>query len=72
MSAFTDLYKPARFDADPNSLKGAKQQKHWLKVFTDFLQRCDGTNEEQETRATKHLQLLFAYVSADVYEWIED
>ena len=74
MSAFTDLYTPARFDADPNSQKGAKQLKHWLKVFTDFLQRCDRTNEEegQETRVTNHLQLLFAYVSADVYEYIED
>ena len=74
MSAFTDLYKPARFDADSNSQKGAKQLKHWLKVFTHFSQRCHRTNEEeeQETRATNHLQLLFAYVSADVYEYIED
>ena len=61
-----------RFDADANSLKGAKQLKHWLKTFTNFLKRCEETTTAQEVPAPDRLQLLFAYVSADVYEYIED
>ena len=36
MATMNDLLKLIRFDADPNSLKGAKQLKHWLKTFTNF------------------------------------
>jgi len=39
-AALNELLRPARFDADPSSPKAAKQLKHWLKVFTDFLESC--------------------------------
>jgi len=55
------LSKPGRFDTDLNSPKAAKQLKHWLKVFADFLERC--TNAA-EGAAPNKLQILFAYVSA--------
>lgn len=67
-----ELLKPVRFDADPNSPKAAKQLKHWLKVFGDFLDRCDAAAEGQDGAAAPNkLQILFAYVSPDVYEYIE-
>jgi len=28
-------------DADPDSPKAEKQQKHWLKLFTNFLETCE-------------------------------
>ena len=46
-----------RFDADPNSLKGAKQLKHWLKTFVDFLERYEETSTAHEVKAPKQLQL---------------
>ena len=67
-----ELLKPVRFDADPHSPKAAKQLKLWLKVFTDFLERCASAAEAQEAPAPNQLQILFAYVSADIYEYIED
>ena len=72
MAAMNDFSKPIRFDADFNSLKGAKQLKHCLKTFTNFLERCKETATAQEVRALDRLQLLFACVSADVNECIED
>ena len=68
-----ELLKPARFDVDPNSLKAAKELKHWLKVFEDFLERCHAAAQAQDGAADPNrLQILFAYVSPDVYEYIED
>ena len=72
MAATNDLLNPTKFDAYSNSLKRAKQLKNWLKTFTNFLERCKETTTAQEVRAPDRLQLLFAYVSADVYECIED
>ena len=43
------------FDADANSIKGAKQPKHCLKTFTDFFERCKETATEQEIRAPNPL-----------------
>jgi len=37
----SELMKPTRFDVDPSSPKAAKQFKYWLRVFTDFAQKCD-------------------------------
>ena len=36
MAAMNDLLKPIRFDADTNSLNGAKQLKHWQKLLPTF------------------------------------
>ena len=72
-ATLNELLKPARLKVDPNSSKAAKQFKHWLKVFTDFLTRCEtpaaGLDQAPDIN---RLQFLFAYVCADVYEYIEE
>ena len=40
-ATLNELLKPARLEVDPNSSKATKQSTHWLKVFTDFLTRCE-------------------------------
>ena len=52
MASIHDLLKPFRFDAECNSLMGAKQLKHWLKTFTDLLEKCEETTTAQEVRAS--------------------
>ena len=47
-SALNEVLKPARFDAEPNSPKAAKQLKHWLNVFTNYLERCKRLAEAKE------------------------
>ena len=42
------------------------------KTFTIFLEKCKEIATAQEVRAPDRLLLLFAYVSADVYKYIED
>ena len=71
-SALNEVLKPARFDTEPNSPKAAKQLKHLLNVFTNYLERCERLAEAQEDTAFNRLQVLFAFVSAEVYEFIED
>ena len=71
-ASLNELLRPTRFDADPNSPKAAKQLKHWLKVFTDFLESCERLATAQEVAAPDKLRALTAYVSADVYDIIED
>ena len=44
--------------------------KHWLEVFTDCIERS--ATKAHEAPAPNQQQVLFAYVSADVYEFIED
>ena len=71
-ASLTELMKPTRFDVDPSSPKTAKQFKHWLWVFTDFAQKCDQIARAQDADVPDKLWMLFAYISADVYEMIED
>ena len=81
-ASLQDLLKPARFEAVPDSPKAAKQLKHWLKVFTSFLERYERLNRageanqageaEAEPDQNQRLQVLFAYISPDVYEYVED
>ena len=71
-ASLNDLHKPSRLDADPSSPNGAKQFKRWLRVFTGFLERCEATAAAQEELVSNRLKLLFTYVSADVYEHVED
>ena len=48
MAALNELLKPRRFDADPNCPKAAKELKHWLNVFTDFLAKCTALAASQK------------------------
>jgi len=67
-----ELMKPTRFDVDPSSPKAAKQFKHWLREFKDFAQKCDQIARAQDADVPDKLRMFFAFISADVYEMIED
>jgi len=49
-----------------------KQFKHCLRVLTDFAQKCDQIARAQDGDAPDNLRMLFAYISADVYEVIKN
>ena len=71
-ASLNELIKPTRFDIDPSSPKAARQFKHWLRVFTNFAQKYDQIARAQDADVPDKLRMLFAYISADVYEMIED
>ena len=67
-----ELLKPIRLDVDPSSQNAPKQFKHWLKVFSDFVAGCVRQAAGQDGQPqVDRLRILFAYVSADVYEFVE-
>ena len=70
MAAFNELLRPVRFDAEPSDPQSGKQFKHWFKTLENFMQLV--TAQGQEAQASNKLRLLCAYVSANVYEMIED
>ncbi|XP_048589516.1 uncharacterized protein LOC125573188 [Nematostella vectensis] len=59
------VLKPHRLDLDPNSPTAAKEWKHWLKTFENFIAECG-------SRAPDRYRTLINYVSHNVYEYIED
>lgn len=59
------LLKPQRLDLDPNSPSAAKEWKHWLQTFTNFIRECG-------ERAPDEHRTLVNYVSHNVFEYIED
>jgi len=58
-----EVLKPERFDASPNSAESAKQWRHWLITFENFLAALP-QGELNKVR------VLINYVSPDVYELI--
>ena len=64
--------KPIRLDVNPSSHTAPKQFKHWLKVFSDFVAGCvrQAADQDEQPQVGK-LHILLAYVSADVYEFVE-
>ena len=73
-----ELLKPSRLDADPNSTEATKQFKHWLKIFTGFVEKCSAISQQQPGEGSSgfaelnKLQVSCAYVSAYVYVLAED
>ena len=67
-----DLLKQMRLDVHPSSQTASKQFKHWIKVFCDFATGCvlQAAGQDGQPRVGK-LRILFAYVSADLYEFVE-
>ena len=59
--------KPSRLDIDPNSTTAAKEWKHWLCTFENFIQEC-GTGEN----APDKLKFLINCTSSTVFDFIED
>ena len=69
---FNQLFKPAKLTADLNSLMAGKEFKHWLKTFDNFIESSVAQAKAAHVHAPNKLKLLCAYVSANVYELIED
>lgn len=70
-TSYSDWLKPARLDIDPSSAKATKHFKHWLKTFTDFVTRILAIPRAEGVAEPNKLEILCAFVSADVYELIE-
>ena len=65
METLRTLLKPRRLDLDPNSPTAAKEWKHWLQTFNNFIEEC-GENAPDKYRT------LVNYILHNVYELIED
>jgi len=59
------ILKPTRLDLDPSSPSAAKEWKHWLKTFNNFLAEC-GEHPPDKLRSLVNL------MSHNVYDYIED
>ena len=65
-----DWLKPARLVVDPNSPKATKHFKHWFKTFSDLVARILAAPRAEGVAEPNKLEILCAYVSADVYKLI--
>ncbi|KFM71742.1 hypothetical protein X975_23396, partial [Stegodyphus mimosarum] len=61
-----NLLKPERFDVDPVCVGAESKWKHWKRTFSNFLTQVKEATEERK------LQLLCNFVSASVYQYIND
>ncbi len=57
--------KPSRLDVDPNSPNAAKLWKHWKRTFDNFIAECGDT-------APDKFRSIINFISADVYEYVEE
>ena len=71
-ASFNKLFKPAKFNADPNSSAAGKEFKHWLKTFDNFIESVVAQSEAAHVHMPNKLKVLCVHVSANVYELIED
>lgn len=59
------LLKPERLDLDPSSPNAAKEWKHWLRTFINFIEEC-GDNAPNKHRTIVNL------MTHNVYDYVED
>ena len=57
--------KPSRLDVDPNSPNAARLWKHWKRTFDNFIAECGDT-------APDKFRSIINFISADVYEYVEE
>ena len=62
------VLRPQVLNLEPSSQDATKTWKHWHRTFTNFLEAVEVANEN----APNKLNTLINYVSADVYDYIED
>ena len=67
----SEWMKPSKLDVGPNSAKATKHFKLWLKTFTNFVTRCLAAPWTDGVPEPNKLEILCAYVTADLYELIE-
>ena len=57
--------KPIRLDLDPKSSVAAKQWKHWKRTVDNCIEECGGT-------AADHFRSIVNFISAKVFDYVED
>lgn len=60
------LLRPERLDIDPKSVGAEAKWLHWKKTFTNFVNQISDITEENK------LPLLCNYISADVFQYVND
>lgn len=58
--------KPERFDVDPTCTGAEAKWKHWKRTFTNFIDKIPNVTDDSK------LPLLFNYISAAVFVYIND
>ena len=66
-----NVLKPDRLDIDINSNSAAKLWKHWKRTFDNFVNKIDLERNEGEA-ATDRLELLTNFLTADIFQFIEN
>ena len=72
MAAFNELLRPERFNAEPSYFQFGKQFKQWFKTLKNFVDSVTSLAQGRNAEPPNKLRSLRAYVSANVYEMIED
>ena len=62
------VLRPQVLNLEPSAQDSAKTWKHWHRTFTNFLEAVEAANDN----APNKLNTLINYVSANVYDYIED
>ena len=62
------VLRPQVLNLEPSAQDAAKTWKHWHRTFTNFLEAVEAANDN----APNKLNTLINYVSANVYDYIED
>ena len=65
------LTKPERLSVDPNNPEGAKQWKHWVRTFENYIESVEQAKPEGDPPVNK-LRLLINSIDFKVYDYIED
>ena len=65
------LTKPERLSVDPNNPEGAKQWKHWVRTFENYIESVEQARPEGDLPVNK-LQLLINSIDFKVYDYIKD
>ncbi|XP_076823227.1 uncharacterized protein LOC143469419 [Clavelina lepadiformis] len=66
----TSALKPAKLEVDTNGETASKLWKHWKRTFDNFLPEL--SREQIPTAPINKPQLLTNFVSAEIFEFIED
>ncbi|CAK8698052.1 unnamed protein product [Clavelina lepadiformis] len=69
MSSTINAFKPSRLEIDVNSDTAAKSWKHWKKTFENYTIEHEA---QVNSTAFNKLRLLTNFVSAEIFEFIED
>ena len=64
-----NAFKPSRLEIEVNSPQAAKSWKHWKKTFENYVAEHAAA---ENAPALNKLRLLTNFISADIFEFIED